>query len=177
MELLYNAGVDACVFAECGNVTGAEFGGLKAYAAARLARDADYPAALAVHDYLYGVYGAAGGYVSDWLDLLSAQLAAKKPTVESGFSAAVYDSDFLERGLALLERAERGCGGDGERLYRLRREKLPLRLGQLYLTPASERDEFFAAEVERFFADVEHYGITSLTGEQLSVEKEAMLAG
>ncbi|MBQ3095558.1 MAG: DUF4838 domain-containing protein [Clostridia bacterium] len=177
IRLLYDAGVEACIFAGCGSVTGAEFGGLKAYVAARVARNADYPAVLAVHDYLYGVFGAAGGYVSDWLDMLSAQLAAKKPTVEAGVSAAVYDSDFLEKGLALLDKAERGCGGDGECLYRLRREKLPLRWAELCLVPAAEWDEFFIAEVERFFADVEHYGITSLTGDRLSAEKAALLAG
>ena len=176
LRLLHDAGVEACLFADCGSVTGAEFGGLKAYAAARIARNADYPAAIAVHDYLYGVFGAAGGYVGDWLDMLSARLAEKKPTVETGVSTVLYDRDFLQKGLALLEKAERGCGGDGERLYRLRREKLPLRWGELCLVPAAERDEFYSVEVERFFADAEHYGITSLTGDGLSAEKAAMLA-
>ena len=177
LRLLYDAGIEACIFAECGNVTGAEFGGLKAYVAARIARNADYPAVLAVHDYLYGAFGAAGGYVGDWLDMLAARLAVTKPTAEAGISPAVYDREFLAKGLALLEKAERGCGGDGERLYRLRREELPLRWAELCLTPATERDEFFAADVDRFFADVEHYGITSVTGDRLSAEKAAMLAG
>lgn len=137
----------------CGGGMGGESAGIKGYLFSCIARYADYPAALAVHDYLCATYGKARTDVLAYYDLLRADLEQTAPVSDAPSSQKTYSKDFVEQAEHLLDRAERTVAGDGETLFRIRKLRMSIRYVRAKLGYAS------AAEKAAFLADAAHYGI------------------
>jgi hypothetical protein len=159
------------IFSQGNREVGGEFSELRAYLLAKLLWNPECDVEAVMDDFLLGYYGAAGGPIRKYIDLLHDAIGQPGPRLSMDGRPAAHRDGYLSPTMlarydALFDEAERLVAAAPDLLLRTRTARLPLMFAQLelgYGEVAARRhiaDQFFELARQTGLRMVSEVGLT-----------------
>ena len=142
---------------------GTDFNELRAYVLSKLLWDAETDVERHIREFTDYFYGAAAPYVRQYIDFLCD--TAERENIHVGFNdvpkSDLFRDEILDHLDTLMDQAEQAVAGDPLRLWRIGKARLSVRWVRLKRRTML-KNEYDPAEINRFFADWQAYGLTRI---------------